>query len=49
MPKILVLGIGSFASSAMNILKEKGAKVDCYLNRDYGTLWAHVRGKNLLL
>ena len=35
-PHILVLGMGSFAQSAMRILKEDGAHVSCYITRDYG-------------
>lgn len=35
-PKILVIGIGSFAQAMMQILKENGAEVYGYLNRDYG-------------
>lgn len=33
---IMVMGIGAFASAAMRILRENGAKVLGYLSRDYG-------------
>lgn len=32
----MILGVGSFAQSAMGILREAGARVGCFLNRDYG-------------
>jgi phosphoribosylamine--glycine ligase len=35
-PRIMILGIGTFAGAAMRVLKEKGAKVFCYLTRTYG-------------
>lgn len=43
--RIMVFGIGSFASSAMRILAEDGAEVFCYLNRDYGHYSAAKEGK----
>ena len=35
-PSILVLGVGSFAHSTTQILRDAGAKVGTYLTRDYG-------------
>ncbi len=34
-PRVLVLGVGAFAQSVLNYLKEDGAEVHCYLTRDY--------------
>ena len=34
--RVLVLGVGAFAHSVLQILKEHGAEVGCYLTRDYG-------------
>jgi len=34
--RVVIFGIGSFASAAMKILRENGAEVSCYLTRDYG-------------
>ena len=33
---VMVLGVGSFAHSTTQILKEDGAEVSTYLTRDYG-------------
>ncbi len=33
---VMVLGIGAFAQSTLRILRENGARVVCYLTRDYG-------------
>jgi phosphoribosylamine-glycine ligase len=33
---VLILGVGAFAHSTAQILKEKGARVSTYLTRDYG-------------
>jgi glutamate dehydrogenase/leucine dehydrogenase len=33
---VMVLGVGSFAYSTAQILKEAGAKVSTYLTRNYG-------------
>jgi phosphoribosylamine---glycine ligase len=35
-PNVMVMGVGSFAHSTTQILKESGAKVVTYLTRDYG-------------
>jgi len=35
-PSVLVLGVGSFAHSTTQILKDAGASVSTYLTRDYG-------------
>jgi phosphoribosylamine-glycine ligase len=35
-PSILVLGVGSFAQSVAQILKDEGASVSTYLTRNYG-------------
>ena len=45
MARFLVMGVGSFASSAMKILKEEGAEVHCYLNRDYAHYSPASEGK----
>ena len=43
-PRIMVLGMGSFASSAMRVLSERGAKTWCYLTRDYGNYGPSLEG-----
>lgn len=35
-PRILIMGVGSFAHSTSQILKEGGARVSTYLTRNYG-------------
>ncbi len=44
-PHIMVFGMGSFAQSAMRILSEDGAKVSCYLTRDYGHFGPQQEGE----
>jgi len=34
--RVLILGVGAFAHSVLQILKDHGAEVACYLTRDYG-------------
>src|SRR2546423_1083356 len=42
---IMVLGVGAFAHSTTQILKEDGAKVLTYLTRDYGHFGASLIGR----
>ena len=35
-PSILILGVGAFANSTAQILKDNGAEVATYLTRNYG-------------
>jgi phosphoribosylamine--glycine ligase len=42
---VLVLGVGSFAQSTAQILKENGAAVSTYLTRDYGHYPPSLAGK----
>lgn len=44
-PKIMLWGIGSYASSAMRVLSENGAQVSCYLTRDYGDYGPSLDGE----
>ena len=44
-PRIMMLGMGSYASSAMRVLSERGADVWCYLTRDYGSYGPSLEGE----
>lgn len=44
-PRIMILGVGSFAHSMMQILKDAGAEVSCYLTREYGHYGASTVGE----
>ncbi|NOY57554.1 MAG: phosphoribosylamine--glycine ligase [Calditrichaeota bacterium] len=46
-PKIMVLGIGSFAAAAMRCLADEGAQVSCYLTREYGHYGPSKEGDTL--
>jgi len=43
--KIMLWGIGSYASSAMRTLSENGAQVYCYLTRNYGDYGPSLDGE----
>lgn len=43
-PTVLVLGVGSFTHSTMQILKESGAQVAAFLTRDYGHYGPKITG-----
>jgi phosphoribosylamine---glycine ligase len=44
-PRVLILGVGSFAHSAAAVLQDAGAQVVTYLTRDYGHYGAESVGK----
>jgi len=44
-PRILVLGVGSYAAAAMRVLSERGADVFCYLTRDYASYGPSQEGQ----
>ena len=43
--KVLILGVGAFAHSMMQIFQECGAETGCYLTRSYGHYGASLVGK----
>ena len=42
---IMLFGVGAFTQSMLRILKEAGANVSTYLNRDYGHYGPMQEGK----
>lgn len=41
----MLLGVGAFAHAVMRLLKENGAKVSCYLTRNYGHYGPSLEGE----
>ncbi len=44
-PRIMIFGVGTFAHSVMQILRDNGAEVSCYLTRESGHFGAASVGK----
>ena len=42
---VMILGTGAFAHAMMQIIKEDGAEVSCYLTRNYGHYGASLSGE----
>lgn len=44
-PRIMILGVGSYAAAAMRVLSERGADVFCYLTRNYASYGPSQEGQ----